>query len=230
MNSRIAQLRHAAAFVANHGIGGFSRELCHRCVNLYYERRLGVATAGRVKLTDIGVSRSDARDSMPIGYGAFFSIFKRIPLPKPDVVFLDFGVGKGRAVCAAATFPLKQIVGVELSEALAEVALFNIERMRHRKTMRIDIRRGDATELRLSRDVNLVYFFNPFAGDTLVKVVENIHRSHQEFPRKIYVIFFNNDHFDKVVRGEQWIKKIYQKTFYPRIACGVYETVSAALS
>lgn len=213
MSSRIAQLRNAAAYVANYGIGGFSRELCHRCVNLYYERRLGVETAGRVRLTDIGVSRSDARDSMPIGYAAFFSTFKRVPLTKPDIVFLDFGVGKGRAVCAAATFPLKQVVGVELSKALAVVARFNVERMRCRRTERVDIRHGDATELHVPRDVNLIYFFNPFAGDTLAKVVENIHRSYQEFPRKMYVMFFNNDHFDKIVCDERWIKKIYQKTF-----------------
>jgi SAM-dependent methyltransferase len=226
MSGTFSRLRNAGAFFVQHGITGFTRELWHQSVNCYHEFRLGIDTTGRVELKTIGVRQQDARDSMPIGYGALFAALKRIPLPKSDVTFLDFGVGKGRAICAAATLPFKQIVGVELSEALVQVARANIDRMRYRKAQRVDVRQGDAVEFDLPRDANLIYFFNPFAGQTLSRVVSNIDRSYREFPRKIYVIFFNNDHFDKEVENKGWIKKMSQTTFYPRISCGVYETVA----
>lgn len=224
MSGALSRSRNALAFLVRHGTAGFVQELWYQSVNRYHEFRLGIDTAGRVELKTIGVRQQDARDSMPIGYRALFRTLKRIPLAKSDVTFLDFGVGKGRAVCAAATFPFKQIVGIELSAVLAEAARANIKRMHHRKVQQVDIRQGDAVEFDLPRDANLIYFFNPFAGQTLSKVVSNIGRSYREFPRKIYVIFFNNDHFDKVVEDKRWIKKVKQTTFYPRISCGVYET------
>lgn len=226
MSGAVSRLCNGVTFLAQRGIGGFARELWYQSINRYHELRLGVDTAGRVELKNIGVRQQDARDCMPIGYGALFSALKRIPLRKADVTFIDFGVGKGRAICAAATFPFKQVVGVELSAALVEVARANINRMRGRRAQSVDIRQGDAVQFDLPREANLIYFFNPFAGQTLSKVVNNIDRSYREFPRKIYIIFFNNDHFDKAVANMGWIKKVNQKNFYPRISCGLYETVA----
>lgn len=226
MSGALSRLRNGIAFLTRHGVRTFARELCHQLVNRYHERRLGVDTAGRVELKNIGVDQRDSRDCMPIGYGALFAALKRIPLAKSEVTFIDFGVGKGRAVCAAATFPFKQILGVELSAALVEAARANVQRMRHRKVQSVDIRQGDAVEFQVPRNANLIYFFNPFAGQTLARVVSNIDRSYREFPRKMYVIFFNNDHFDKAIAEKSWIRKVNQLSFYPRISCGVYETVA----
>lgn len=226
MSRVLSRARNGMVFLTQRGITGFARELWYQSINRYHEWRLGVDTTGRVELASIGVRQQDSRDCMPIGYGALFHVLKRIPLPMSEVSFLDFGVGKGRAICAAATFPFKQVIGVELSAALVQTASANVERMRHRKVARVDIRQGDAVEFDVPRDVNLIYFFNPFAGQTLSRVVNNIVRSHRDFPREIYVIFFNNDHFDKAVANMSGIRKVSQMTFYPHISCGVYEAVA----
>lgn len=220
-------LRNAAGFIKHHGLIGFCRELRHRVVNDCYERRLGIETTGRVKLADLGIQRGDSRDSMPIGYVEFFAVLKRVPLHPSDVTFLDFGAGKGRAVCAAATLPFKRVIGIEVSQALFDVAVANVARMRHRKAREVDVKNSDATEYQLPDDVNLVYFFNPFAGDSLRKVVDNIYASAARAPRKIYVVFFNNDHFETIVAHRPWIRKISQTVFYPRISCGMYEAAFA---
>jgi len=225
--SRVTSLpRKLAAFIRNHGPRAAVQETVHRAVNWWHERRLGVDTMGRFELADIGIVRDDLRDSMPIGYHAFLSVLKRIPLEPSRTTFMDYGVGKGRAVCAAATFPFRRIVGIELSRALSAHAQANLDRMKHRKVRDIDVQLGDATTFGVPDDVNLIYFFNPFAGDTLRRVVDNIYRSWCKSPRKIHFIYFNNDHFDDAVADRAWIRKIDQRGFYPRISCGVYETTT----
>lgn len=101
-------------------------------------------------------------------------------------------------------FPLHRIVGVELSKALLDTAVANVQRMKHRKAHEVDLRLGDAAKFKLPDDVNVVYFFNPFAGDSYIRL---------STPRKIYVIYFNNDHFDKIVGGQLWIKKYVRRNF-----------------
>ncbi len=110
-----------------------------------------------------------------------------MPADIPTSVFLDYGAGKGRVVCAASTRPFRHVLGLD------------------------------------SADANVIYFYNPFFGETLRRVVDNIRSSHQRHSRKIHVIFCNNDHFDNII-GEGWLTKTHQAQFYPRTLCGVYET------
>jgi hypothetical protein len=223
--SRLAtKIFRSATFAKNHGIRRFARELHYRTVEHCHERRLGVETARRVRLSDIGASNPDSRDSMPIGYAAFYSTLQSVPLPTSRIVFLDYGVGTGRAICAAATFPLDRIIGIDISETLVNSALENLNRMRHRQVTRVELRTIDAAEYKVPSDVNLIYFFNPFAGETLRRVVANICDSCHEHPRKIYIMYFNNDHFDRVVVDQPWLSKLSQTQFYPNISCGLYET------
>ena len=50
---------------------------------------------------------------------------------EPHDVFLDIGCGMGRAVYqAAANYPFKRVIGVELSHELTQAARRNIERNR----------------------------------------------------------------------------------------------------
>ncbi len=72
--------------------------------------------------------------------------------------------------------------------------------------------------------VNIIYFYNPFVGLTLERVVDNIHLSYKKAPRKIYIIFFNNDEFEKIIINQKWIIQIHQSQPHPDISCGVYET------
>jgi 16S rRNA G966 N2-methylase RsmD len=222
----VAKAHHAAVFITRRGVIPFARELCHRLVNYYHERRLQINTANRIMLASIGIDNPDSREYTPIGYAAFYAALKRVPLDKSKSTLLDYGVGKGRAVCLAATFSFRRIIGVDISKELIETASENLKRMRHRKTRSISLIATDATQFDVPKDVNLIYFFNPFAGDTLEKVIANIHASIKQYPRKVFIIFFNNDHFDKMIRGQSWIIKIYQGQFYPLISCGVYETLT----
>jgi hypothetical protein len=74
------------------------------------------------------------------------------------------------------------------------------------------------------KDVNIIYFYNPFKGQVLKNVINNIYNSYKQYPRIIYIIFFNNNHFENVIANQDWVMQIYQKTFYSMYSCGIYVT------
>ncbi|MBU0701370.1 class I SAM-dependent methyltransferase [bacterium] len=221
----MSKFYNTVMFLMRFGIKQFVQELLYRYNNWYYDRWLNVNTAHMIKKSALGINKTDSIDYVPIGYRAIYSMLKKIPIDKSHCTFLDYGSGKGRAVVVAAIFSFKRIIGVEISDKLVAIAQTNIANMKHRKTIQIEIIQSDATEFIVSRDVNIIYFFNPFIRETLQKVVDNIYFSYKEYPRKIYILFFNDDHFEKIIKNQDWIKKTYQTRFYPNYSYGLYETV-----
>lgn len=98
--------------------------------------------------------------------------------------------------------------------------------MRYRKASSVEIKHVDATAFSVAPDVNMIYFFNPFIGETLQKVVRNIYLSYKNNPRKLYIIFLKNDQFERILRDQDWLSKTYRTKFYPNYSCGLYETIS----
>lgn len=217
--------RNAFLFAREFGVKNFIIESCHRAYDAYQEHRFRIDTKGLITKESLGISTADSIDYVPIRYRAIYAILRKLPGDRTGDVFLDYGAGKGRAVSVAATFPFERVIGIELSEQLAQAAKKNIDRMRCKKARAVEIQQRDAMEYRVPCDVNVIYFFNPFKGAILQRVVTNIYSSYRENPRRIYILFFNNNHFETIVRGQSWLTKIYQTTFFP-YSCGIYETAS----
>ena len=53
----------------------------------------------------------------------------RLEIEAAEFSFIDFGSGKGRVLMMAAEYPFKQVIGVELSPELNEIAKQNIARL-----------------------------------------------------------------------------------------------------
>lgn len=212
------------SFIKKNGGRRAILELTSRIDNYYHEIRFGVDTYGRTTMEEIGIFNKELVDYMPLGYYPIFSALKRIPIAKPQTVFLDYGCGKGRAVVVGASMPYKRVVGIEISEQLFSIAKTNIEKMKFKKASHVDLYNMDATEYLITEDVNLIYFFNPFKGSVLQKVISNIKDSYERYPREIYIIYFYNDHFEKEIYTSDWIVKIWQRHFYPDCLCGIYVT------
>ena len=225
MTRLITKIKNTGAFIRNYGIVHFIIELSFRSLDSYHERRLNVVTKGMIKKVDLKINNPNSIDYVPMEYTAIYSMLKKLPIDKSSSVFLDYGSGKGRAVVVAATFHFKKVVGIEISEQLVEIAKRNIDRMKYRKTSSVEIKHVDATAFSVPPDVNMIYFFNPFIGGILQKVVWNIYLSYKNNPRKLYIIFLNNDNFERILRDQDWLSKTYQTKFHS-YSCGIYETIS----
>ncbi|HEV8718317.1 MAG TPA: class I SAM-dependent methyltransferase [Candidatus Binatia bacterium] len=227
MNRAVQKTRSTVYFLRRFGVLGFLEELRYRLTDHYYERRLGVETAGRLTATDLGFANAEFMDYDPIWYWEIYSALNRIPLNQSTSTFLDYGSGKGRAVIAAAALPFRRVIGIEISDRLLAIAKKNLDTMRHKRCKRVELLLTDATQYAVPEDVNLIYFFNPFAGQVLQAVIGNIYASYKQSPREMYIVFFNNHHFENAIKNQHWLTRIEQRSFHHydyNHSCGIYVT------
>jgi SAM-dependent methyltransferase len=98
-----------------------------------------------------------------------------VPLAPERTTLVDVGSGLGRVVLHAARRPFRQIVGVEISPALHEVAKDNRAAYRGELLCR-DIRlvRADAAGFAFPRGDLLVYLYNPFRAEILGPLLDRL--------------------------------------------------------
>jgi len=210
-------------FIHKYGVRGFTRECYHRLIDNYCEKHFDVNTGGMISKEDLGLIHAEAQHYTALHYKHIFNMLNTLPVDKSKSTILDYGCGKGRVIVAAAACKYQKIIGVELSP-LIEIAKNNIDSMKHRKTNCIELKQCDAMDFSVPRDVNVIYFFNPFKGSILESVTRSIYSSYKDAPRKIYIIYFNNVHFDKIIAHQAWLTKIDQSEVHLGISCGLYET------
>jgi len=96
------------------------------------------------------------------------------PLDPTRATFVDIGAGMGRVVFLAAERPYRQIVGVEISPALHEIAKANREKYPKALLACRDIRlvRSDAAAFAFPRGDLVVYLYNPFRHEVLEPMLD----------------------------------------------------------
>ncbi len=138
--------------------------------------------------------------------------FRNLPVNPADYAFVDFGSGKGRVLIAAAKFPFLQVVGVERSKELHEAAMINIRSAKRMKCRDVTSICMDATEFSLPASPCILFFYNPFKGETMDRVVSNIQASLTRSPRPLFVIYvspllhevFIRQHGMRLVKTRSW--------------------------
>jgi SAM-dependent methyltransferase len=118
----------------------------------------------------------------------------------PDDVFVDFGCGKGRIVHQAAKWPLRRVVGVEISADLAGFAERLVAAHRHEyRCPDVDIAVGDAARFDVPDDLTVAFMFDPFRGRTMDTVLHNLLASIDRHPRRVTLIYVNPTQGDRVL-------------------------------
>jgi SAM-dependent methyltransferase len=161
-----------------------------------FDKKYGTDTTIMLGPADFGVSSEQVRHASL--YRAtlprtFERIIEAMDIRHEDYIFIDFGSGKGRTLLLASELPFKKIIGVELSPKLHEVAQKNVE-IYHSKTQKgsnIELACTDATSYPLPVENTVFYFFDPFELPIMSAVVENMKRSLQKHPRKVFIAYVN---------------------------------------
>jgi SAM-dependent methyltransferase len=96
------------------------------------------------------------------------------PLPPERCTFVDVGSGMGRVVLLASQRPFRQIVGVEISPALHEIARENRIRFPAAEICCRDVRlvRADAAGFTFPRGDLVVYLYNPFRAEVFEPMLD----------------------------------------------------------
>jgi precorrin-6B methylase 2 len=157
--------------------------LLNRVSDVWWEKRLNIVTAGRRD-----VPHADAVHYEPLPYYSVFKIMDRLGLGPSDVL-VDIGSGMGRALCVAASYPIRAAVGVEIEPELNALADANARRMRGRRAP-IQLNCGSATEFDYD-EATVLWIFNPFGAATMRVVLERLKTSLVRRPRSLRVAYIN---------------------------------------
>lgn len=139
----------------------------------------------------------------------FKKMISRAGVDPSKSCFVDFGSGKGKAMFMAAERGFFKVIGVEFSIELVEINRRNLEifKTKSKSKTEFEIIHMDASEYQIPSEANLLFFSNPFNEALTTKVIDNILKSLEQFPREIWVVhlhpqgnmaFAKNSHFHLV--------------------------------
>jgi SAM-dependent methyltransferase len=198
---------------ARGGVRLAARVILARIGDAIQERVLRIRSAGLIPIESLIPQWRDCHDYFPTTIGDFRRVLDDLPIDAEDV-FVDYGCGKGRVLILAAAYRFAGIIGVEISGVLAAAARVNVDRaLRADARARIDIVNCDARDFALPHEASVLYLYNPFHGDILRAVFEQVRRSLAAYPRRLYVIFNNPRHFEAIERDYPWLVRKRTYTF-----------------
>ena len=204
----VAAGRQLVGIAQKQGLAGAVRFVCYRLVEMHYEFQLGINTAGRVELSELGIADDEGGKYLPSNYYGLRKVLKSLHVRRERDVFLDMGSGKGRTVVMAATYPFRKVIGVNFSAGLNAIAQDNVCRARpHLLCTDIEFVTANAAAYRIPSEVTVIYFYNPFVGNTLARVFSNIRESVIESPRELTIVFKNPRHLLGEVGATPWLTK-----------------------
>ncbi|MEO8870832.1 MAG: class I SAM-dependent methyltransferase [Granulicella sp.] len=167
----------------------------------------GVDTSGLVPASDLLTGHHNDTH-VTAYYGVAPSILRTLiaqwretPPPEPigQYTFVDIGAGKGRGLLVASELPFRQVVGVELNPAMAEVARRNIDLWQAAHAgdptamllAPLQMIEQDALEFDLPNSPTLLFLFHPFEAPVLKALLRRIETHYAHRPGELDLLYVN---------------------------------------
>ncbi len=120
------------------------------------------------------------------------ALLRTLPPTARKARFVDFGCGKGRALLLAAEAGFTRLIGIERSPALAKVTEQNLQRSRRlAASVGREVLCMDAQYFSLPAGPLVLFFYNPFNGETLDCVVTNVQARMLAEADDLWVVYLN---------------------------------------
>ena len=156
-----------------------------------FDARHGTDTAGSVEPDRLGIADDVARGEailyLPSPLRVTNWMLDNVGVDPASRTFVDLGCGKGRVLLVAAQRPFRRVVGIEVSEQLADVAADNAERYTGPPPRRagIDVVTADVTTVDLPATDLLIHAYHPFGTPILAGVLGRLDESLAATPRRV---------------------------------------------
>jgi SAM-dependent methyltransferase len=144
-----------------------------------------------VDLRDIGFDGPDrVWEHIPSPWGVLGRTLRAGEITNDDV-FIDIGCGMGAVLIeAAARYPFRRVIGIDVVPQFTEVAKHTIARGRQRlRCPAIDIITADVLEYDMPDDVTVVFMADPFRGGLFDTVIAKLIASVDRNPRRLRIIY-----------------------------------------
>jgi SAM-dependent methyltransferase len=173
-----------------------------------FDRRHGIETEIPDMLTTHDLMGNNGRSATlyrGVRSGPFAEFLRQSAL-NPQLTFVDYGCGKGRAMILAAEYGFKDVKGLEFSRQLVEQTRQNLEIVQDKFKTRFSVLHTDVIDYVPTAQDHVFYFYDPFDDAILRRCFENIDRSFREHPRPQFVIYHNNlvHDMDGILNTQAW--------------------------
>lgn len=183
---------------------------------LYKEKRFdlkyGIETRHHISSTDLKIESKNKQFAFryePIHNKDFYASMKDLDIPYEEYLFIDIGAGKGRALLLASEFQFKKFIGIEFSKEIYKIAKSNIDRFKvvSGKKANFKLFYQDAVKYKFPDENIVLFLYNPFDGEVLDKVIENI-KYHLENTSKDFIIIYHYPMYLSIYNRQKFLKLI----------------------
>jgi len=159
-----------------------------------FDRIHNVDTSGKISLSALEVHSENVALATwyePSPNSCFKQLLQHLPVDFSRYLFVDYGSGKGRVMFLAADHPFTQVIGVEFSRELHEIAVQNIRtyRSRTQRCRAIESVCMDAVDYELPAQPAVLFFYSPFNAAVLGRIIDRIKGSLCSHPRSVYILY-----------------------------------------
>lgn len=157
-----------------------------------FDKRYQLDTRSEVAIDDLDISQEDKQHAdkyKPTRARYFRKIMEKVDLPR-DGVFVDVGCGKGRILLLAAEQGFNQVVGLEISPALCQIAERNVETFKEArpKTGSIKVVCTNILDYQMDGSETVFFLYSPFGCSVTEQFLEMIRQSLKDHPRDLCLI------------------------------------------
>jgi hypothetical protein len=168
-----------------------------------FDRAYGTDTAGIREIGSLDIRSENSRAAVRYEPSSERSIRELIERAKAaldlsDFAFVDFGSGKGRVLIVAGQYSFAEVIGVEFSSELNEIAAANISRLPREvaEISRIRLVCTDAAMFELPKSHLVCYFYNPFGEAVMAQVAARLAAHSNNLGYRVIVIYVDPQHLD----------------------------------
>lgn len=160
-----------------------------------FDARYGTDTTGVIPLKEMTISASSSVADGLYYEASSMKIFRQfmaaLDIPFREFDFVDFGSGKGRVLFGAAEYGFRKIIGIEFAREIAEIAEKNVPLFNRNSDSPacFELHHMDASEFEIPDTPLVIFFYCPFQGKVLDRVLANINESISRHPRPVYLLF-----------------------------------------
>jgi len=163
-----------------------------------FDRTYGTDTSGVISLDDLTIESQNIKDShwyAPMSVKVFGQIMDSLAIDFQQFDFVDFGSGKGRILLFASQYGFKRTIGIEFALELHSIATKNVTiwESRSQKPSRIETVFMDAVQFPIPSEPLFLFFYSPFKGSVMQRVLDNILSSLTMSPRDFVLVFYGSN-------------------------------------
>lgn len=196
MNALIisSTVRQGTKFIrAGRRLAGSAIDKLRRAADSTFDVKYGTDTARWIQLNELSISSKNVAHGQfyePTPIKLFSHAMISLKIDHGEFTFIDFGSGKARNLLLASRYPFREIIGVEFSHELHQIAENNVAiyKDRRQKCSRIRSICVDAADYALPATNLVAFFFNPFNDVVFSDVLNNI-REFGKGAHKLCIIY-----------------------------------------